>query len=163
MNKLTTLYDRFEALTQEAFGFLENDYGFKLLKTMRDRYSVTMLYQNLTTGIEIEFEPRENKIWLMLYRLISGQLPKYPNALDIDNDLTNRFDLDSLIELKAPGFLARHEGQHNLLSESGLQWAVVEAATALSRYGEGVLTGDFSDFIELGRLKQERLRKMRSK
>jgi hypothetical protein len=163
MNALPSLYEKFEVFAREAFCFLENDYGFKLVKTVRDRFTAFMLYQNLTTGIEIEFDPRENQIWLMLYRLIDGQLPKYDRVSDLDHDMTNRFDLDTLLEFKAPHLLATQKGQRIMLSEHDMQASLVEIAAALRQYGEGILTGDFADFVDLGRLKQERLRKMQTK
>lgn len=163
MNVLKHLYEKFETLAREAFRFLEDDYEFKLMQTTRDRYTLVMLYQNTTTGIQVEFEPREDKIWLMLYRLVNGQLPKYKNVLDIDSDMTNRFDLDTLIEFKAPWFLAARKAQRTALSEYNMQSSLVETATALRQYGEDILNGNFTDFADLGRLKQERLRHLQSK
>ncbi len=163
MNVLKPLYEKFETLAREAFRFLEDDYEFKLMQTTRDRYTLVMLYQNTTTGIKVEFEPREDKIWLMLYRLVNGQLPKYKNVLDLDSDMTNRFDLDTLIEFKAPWLLAARKAQRTALSEYDMQSSLVETATALRQYGEGILNGNFTDFADLGRLKQERLRQLQSK
>lgn len=162
MNVLKPLYEKFETLARETFRFLEDDYEFKLMQTTRDRYTLVMLYQNTTTGIQVEFEPREHRAGLMLYRLVDGQLPKYRDVWDLDSDMTNRFDLDTLIEFKAPWLLTARKAQRTTLSDYDMQSSLVETATALRQYGEGILRGIFTDFADLGRLKQERLRKVQT-
>jgi hypothetical protein len=158
-----SLYEKFEGHAREAFRFLEDDYGFKLVHTNRNRYSSVILYQNATTGVEIEFEPRENRIWVMLYRLVNGKLPEYQSVQELDRDATNRFDLDSLIELKAPSLLAEREARRLTVREHDVEPAVAQRAAELHLFGGGILRGDFALFADLGRLKQERIRKARGK
>jgi len=159
MNKLDSLYAKFEGYAREAFRFLEDHYGFRLVQISHDRYSLVMLYQNATTGIKIEFEPRESMIWVTLYRLVDGKLPEYKSVLDLDRDTTNRFDLDALIEFKTPWLVAEREAGRIALRDHDVQPAIMERAAMLRQLGDGILRGNFADFADLGRLKQERIRR----
>jgi len=161
MNNLDSLYEKCEGYARKAFRFLEDDYGFRWVHTSRNRYSLVMLYQNATTGIEIEFEPRESIIWVTLYRLVDGKLPEYQSVLDLDRDTTNRFDLSALIEFKAPWLLTEREARHIASRDYDIESAIAEKAAVLRQLGNGILRGDFTDFADLGRLKQERIRRLK--
>ena len=127
--------------------FLEDNFGFKVIKIERESYGVFIILQNQTTSVRISFEPREGGIFILLSRLVNGKTPMYPIFVEPDTEL-HSFYLDDLIHLKDPKFEFSFRIQRTL-SPVQLELALGEIADALQKYASSVLMGDFEVFTNL--------------
>ena len=152
------LMNVFVECCHEAFQSLIREFDFKAVETRRDQFGTDVTFQNATTAINLGFEPRERHVFVMLYRLIDGNLPRYKSLMESDNDFENRFDLDDLINLRAPS-LNVEKSFGGSPTRSDLEQILTQYATVLRRYASDVLDGDFQVFAQLGKTKLERMRK----
>jgi hypothetical protein len=143
---------------KEEFQFLESEYGFKLISLDdSDEFSIKVTYKNLTTGIQIHFEPFDMGIMVRLIRLVNGQIPRDITLLK-HNTKMNIFDVGDLISLNDPSFLSEivkfnHAGT---LSQNEFKQIIVLYATALKRWGREILIGDFGIFDKLEEIVKSR-------
>lgn len=144
----------FEAFCQESFMFLEDEYSFKILTVEHDTSSTFITYQNSTTAIRISFEPREGGVFILLSRLINGNIPAYPILIDQETSL-NSFYLDDLLNLKAPTLKMEYQIE-DLFDSLKLENIIMQMAKALKKYAVEILKGNFQLFVELESLVKKR-------
>lgn len=142
----------------EAFQFLIREFDFKVVETRRDQFGADVTLQNATTVINLGFELREHHVFVMLYRLIDGNLPRYKSLMEFDNDFENRFDLDDLINIRAPS-LTVEQSLGRSPTRSDVERILKQYAAILQHHASDVLNGEFQVFAELGRTKLERMKK----
>lgn len=145
---MTALYDRpdlhrvFTQKCLDKFRYLAA-YGCELTSIEDDRYLVEITYKNQTTGIKVSFELRENQIFVYLIRLINGEIPAYLDAP------SRWFYLDNLVKLRSPSTTLPRKEFGDWLTPDDIDDILTAYASALKKYGEDVLRGDFSVFTEL--------------
>lgn len=145
---MSDLYSKEELLhtfTQKClnkFRYLAT-YGFELTGIEEDRYGTEITYKSETTGIKVSFDIRENDIFLYLIRLIKGDIPAYIDAP------SRWFYLDNLVKLRSPSTTLPRKEFGDWLTPDDIDEILTAYASALKEYGEDVLRGNFSVFVEL--------------
>jgi hypothetical protein len=138
------LHRAFTRKCLKTFRFLAA-YGCELSSIEQDTYGVEITYKNQTTGIKVSFEVRENDIFVYLIRLINGEIPAYLDAP------SRWFYLDNVVKFRSPSTTLPRKGFGEQLTPDDIEHMLAVYADALKEYGEDVLHGDFSVFVELGR------------
>ncbi len=154
---MTKSNERNLSLLRKEFSFLIDDFSFREESLELDNWGIRLVYCNSTTGVRISYEPREGGIFVMLIRLVDGQLPDYPIIIDEDTVL-NYFDLQDLLSVRIPCFK-----ENNLEIEktnSELENYIKQIAKDLRTQAEDVLKGDFLIFSELEGIVKERARQL---
>jgi len=150
------LINEFQRACQEEMAFLVEEFGFGPPDVEVDRFGAELRYKNATTGITVRLEPRENRIFVMLYRLVGGEFPHYHSVHERDADLSNNFDLDDLIALRCPS-LSVAQPFNEWLTGPRLREVLVGYARALRECASDVLAGNFRIFTDLGEIVAKRL------
>ncbi len=133
-----------EAEAQRAMETTSSRFGLSLVRSEEDAWGLTMLYQNSTTGLQLEYSPGEQQGWrAVIGKLTAGTFPKHPIHIKQDTDL-QRFDLR---DLAAERIEDLPEYQDKILSKVPL--AVGELTEIVSRSAADVLAGNFSVFAAL--------------
>jgi hypothetical protein len=140
--------DSFVSLVREKFRFLEEDYGFKLVSTECDRDTSVVPYQNDTTGVSAYYEPRDSSVWVVLRRLVNGELPGY-------DDPINTHGLYAIVSLRSPGAWVGEKHDPGPLTPAEMETRIDEQAKALRTHGADILRGDFSIFPKLAEFEQK--------
>jgi len=148
---MTVTYEVFKKQCKKIFQFLEDEFGFQIVASEQDLYGMDITYQNSTTAIEIRFEPRENRIFILLMRLIKGELPNYPIFIKNESEV-NSFYLDDLIDLKTPSSKVKQKKFGDWLTSQDLENILIKYATVLKQYGTDILRGDFKVFSKLEKI-----------
>lgn len=141
----------FTKTVKEIFSFLQSDFECSV-STIEDVYQTKVVYQNETTATIISFEPRESHVFVLLSRLIDGNIPPYPIFIKAETAL-NMFYLDDLINLRSPSWKIQ---QSDNITEQNLERILTEYAKALKTYGQDVLNGDFTVFSDLEEIVKKR-------
>jgi hypothetical protein len=128
----------FEDLCREAFQSLEQEFDLRATDSSTTGDSATVILINRTTAVEVYLEVRDS-------------LVVYTTLAEYDTDLTNRFPLESLIDLRNPSLRVRQPREWPL-SEDRIRQTLRGYARALRECAADVLRGDFQVFPELGRL-----------
>ena len=145
MSDLYSIPELLRTFTQKCldkFRYLAT-YGFELTSIEEDRYGTEITYKNETTGIRVSYEIRENDIFLYLIRLVKGEIPAYIDAP------SRWFYLDNLVKLRSPSTTLPQKEPEDWLTPDDIDEILTAYANALKEYGEDVLRGDFSVFVEL--------------
>ena len=153
--------DNFINLCKDAFGFLQEDFGFKLSKPKADSFGTTMIYMNSTTGVTVYFEPRENYILLMLHRLVNKKIPEYPVFFDKES-IINSYYIDSLIKLRKGNTkdIDLALGKRRPYEPLKIRECLEAYSRLLRTTAADILCGNFSVFVDLERiLKEDRVKK----
>ncbi len=137
------LYGPFKEECRSIFRFLENEYGCSIVGMHEDEHSVAVTYANLTTGVKVGFEPRENFISVYLIRLVDGQVPEYIEAP------SRWFYLDQVIRLRSPSSIITQKEPGEWIGLNDMRGILTRYAEALQEYADDVLHGDFSIFAVL--------------
>lgn len=66
-----------KSLILRDFSFLE-EYAFKMVDVTEKPYDVSITYQNPTTALQVGYEPRDRGVFVLLIRLVDGEIPPYP-------------------------------------------------------------------------------------
>lgn len=145
----------FERLCLKIFGFLWEDFGFTDIYRDRTNFGSYITYKNATTAIKISLEPREGGIFVELYRLIKGKLPRHPIKIHSDT-VINGFDLNDLIALRSSPTLVVKQEIEKISRPDYLEKVLLEYANALRKYAVDILNGDFGVFLELEKIVKKR-------
>lgn len=148
----------FERICRNQLRFLENEYGFELVKTEREPYGVYMTYQNRTTALRISLEPAEGGIFVLLSKLVSGKIPRYPIFVKPRTQL-HSFYLNDIVQLKASKG-ASGCAWRKASTAAEISTSLGEIAILLRTFASDILSGDFSVFVPLDRVVKARARSM---
>jgi hypothetical protein len=138
--------DAFEELCSKHLDFLFNELAFKVISVEKDNYGCFITYRNDTTALKAGLCPLDGRISFDIYRLIDGEIPKYPLFFDPRAELLV-FNLDMLTILKT-GKYVEHNRKH-LFNKRDIERIVKEYAVLLKQYAFDVLRGDFSVLPEI--------------
>jgi hypothetical protein len=157
---MTKINENRLCLFRDAFSFLVDDFGFKEKSIELDERGIDLLFCNQTTGIRASYEPNEGGIFVMLIRLVDGELPDYPVFIDEDTTL-NYFDLQDLLSVRVPLYEEDDFdiGQTDIELENHLKIL----ANNLRTKAEDILKGDFVIFSKLEKLVKERARQLKDR
>jgi len=136
--------DRFERDCRKRFKFLEEEFGFKPPKRQRMSVFCSLTYQNETTAVEVSLEPTEGGVFVLVSRLLNGEISKYPIFVTRKATL-HSFYLDDLVRLRRPD-AARRQASLDLVSGREIAKSLAErspTARPCRRYPEGRLCGVF--------------------
>jgi len=142
------MMNNFLIISNKAFQFLVDEFSFVVIKTESDPYGTQILYQNSTTAVRIRFEHRENKLFVLLMRLINGKLPEYPIFIKSDT-IINSFYLDDIIDFYLQVSQNQEKINCNCPNNCELESIVLWSAASLKQFGRDILLGDFSTSPEL--------------
>ena len=134
-------------LILREFDFLE-EYEFKIVDVTEMPY-VSITYQNPTTALKIGYEPRDRGVFVLLIRLVDGEIPPYPIHIRPADGL-NMFYLDDLVTFRAK------ESETSDGCERPPKESIAHAASALQTCATDVLRGDFDVFMELDKIVKSR-------
>ena len=149
--------DRFERDCRKRFKFLEEEFGFKPPKRQRMSVFCSLTYQNETTAVEVSLEPTEGGVFVLVSRLINGEIPKYP--IFVTRKMTlHSFYLDDLVRLRRPD-AARRQASVDLDSGREIAKSLAQSAAQLRELAEDILKGDFAVFSELEKIVKARIPK----
>lgn len=140
-------------IVKDKFGFLCDEYSFKLKRHRKDRWSYDFLYLSDKCGVHIVMDFRESYLFVSLHKLQNGILIDDPRFIDEKTVLTG-FSLDTILLLRAPEALMKPGytyGKDSIFfdKERGLGLYVSAFADNLKKYGADVLSGDFTIFETL--------------
>ena len=152
----------FDIISKEQFSFLESEYNFRLSKCEKEDWGYELIYLNDTTGVKITYEYREAYIFIMLYKLIEGDLKENPRNIE-NNTVLYGYGLDDMIMLRNPDDLIKptyeYDEQSKYFKENDELFLYVAAfSDNLKTYAKDVLSGDFEIFPELDKVVKERVR-----
>lgn len=155
----------FNGIVKEQFKFLESDFGFQLPKSEKEVWGYELVYLNKTTGVKITYEFREAYIFIVLYKLINGNLQENPRNIQ-ENTVLYGYGLDDIIGFRNPQALIKPAYQYGEESEyydekHGLTLYVTAFAHNLKEYASDILSGDFKIFDGVDRIVKERIDKYR--
>lgn len=153
----------FFELCLKNFIFLIDDYDFKIKQKKSDGGIDKIIYQNITTAIEIRFEWKEWDIFVELYRLTNGKITEDPIVIE-QNSKLNSFYLDTLLEIRAPKLKIieyYNYKKKTSLDDSDVKDLIKKYASALSKYGKDILQGDFSIFKQLEKIVKKRAQELK--
>lgn len=139
---------------KKSFEYLETKFGFKLVSTHKDYFGESVLYRNNTTAVEIRYEKREKKLFILLMRLINNQILEYPIFIKPQTEI-NSFYLDDIIDLKLKKSFKK--------SEMDLEKSMKFYSSALEKYGSKVLKGDFEIFSDIDKIVKKRVAELKGK
>ncbi len=151
-------FDVFTEISKETFKFLKNEYGFYELIEERESYGVYLTYKNNTTAVRISYEPMEGGVFVLLARLVNGEIPKDPIFIKPDTEL-NSFYLDDLVKLRKPDILVESKPQIESSQEEVRQYLII-VSDQLRECAGDVLSGKFNVFRELDRVVKDRQKEL---
>jgi hypothetical protein len=134
--------ETFLELCKQKFRFLIDEYGFVLKSSRRESGNIfKVVYQSKTASVHINWEFRDNLIYVNLYRLVDGKLLKDPITISKDT-VVNSFDLDILLLLREPTAMPKTNSIPRNLDD--VEKIVDRYSLLLSKYASDVLRGDFT-------------------
>ena len=154
--KYLTMSIDFRSTVEKSFAPVTAAHALRLLREDSDRFGSEVVIGNMTTALRFRLEPREG-LFVSLLRLHDSGIP----SRDLDDrmrDPINGFDVDDLIQLRAPQCAVSSKAP---LDDEALQAALRGYAFFLSENGQDVLSGDFSVFSDLARCVAMRIRHSR--
>lgn len=139
-----------EKYIEGEFQFLENEYEFERIHSKKIDGGFEFLYLNKTTAVCITYEFREGYLFILLYRLLDGELKRNPIRITAETELTG-FGLDDIISLHNPEAIVKPVYTYGEKSEyytekDGLRRYFKLFADNLKKYGADILSGKFDDF-----------------
>jgi len=149
------LLDRFEKECRNRFKFLEEGFDFEPPKRQRISVFCSLTYQNETTAVEVSLEPIDGGVFVLVSRLVNGQIPKYPVFVTRGMKL-HSFYLDDLVGLRRPDAAKRQAGV-DPPSVREIAKSVGQSASQLRELGNDILSGDFAIFSELDKIVKARI------
>ncbi|MCB0531337.1 MAG: hypothetical protein KDD14_04000 [Saprospiraceae bacterium] len=152
----------FIIIAKEQFSFLESEYNFRLSKCDKENWGYELIYLSDSTGVKIIYEYREAYIFIMLYKLIDGDIIENPRNIQ-DKTTLYGYELDDLIRLKNPQALIKPAYEYGEQSEyydekDGLALYVDAFSSNLRAYAKDILSGNFEIFPELEGIVKQRAR-----
>jgi hypothetical protein len=149
------LLDRFERECRKRFKFLVAEFGSKAPKRQRISVFCSLTYQNETTAVEVSLEPMDGGVFVLVSRLVNGQIPKYP--IFVTRRMTlHSFYLDDLVSLRRPDAAKRQAGL-DPPSDREIAKSVAQSASLLRELAADILRGDFAVFSELDKIVKARI------
>jgi hypothetical protein len=130
------------------FDFLQEEYNFKIVDAA-DKPFISITYQKSPTAIRVGYEPRDRGVFVLLIRLVDGEIPPYPTHIHSSERL-NMFYLDDLVTFRAK------ESEKIGVCDKTPKESVAHAASALRTCAADVLKGDFTVFMELDKIVKSR-------
>ena len=131
-------------MSHSVFSFLEDEFRFERKKPTITNFLTSIPYSNKTTGIIIEFDPRDEFIYVALYKLIDGQMKYGQNG---------GYRFDDLLALKSPNKFNELTQEKKLAmrnqTSAGIERYLTYSASLLREFASDVLRGDFSIFPAL--------------
>lgn len=142
---------------KEQFSYLEKEFNFELIGFDEEKYTLQVLYKNNTTAIRISFEPYDVGIIISIIKLVNGKIIENPKPLKKDTKV-NIFDLGDLINLRNPSLWIEitQKNHPGALTVEEFENITLIYASALKKYGDDILSGNFGMFNELNRIVIER-------
>jgi hypothetical protein len=142
---MQNLFGSFESISKRRFAFLEQRFGFQTRKHVQDNFGCFVLYQNATTGVRISFG-RDGMIYVTLYKLQDGELPKYPVFFSPRADFLV-FDLNDLLAVR--GQQPIHQNPRTIAADANFEKTLTTFAEQLATHASDVLRGDFGVLPEI--------------
>jgi len=149
---LQKICDTFERTCKKEFRFLSAEYGLKTTSIKKDVYGCYATYRNDVVAVEISFEIKDGGIFIMLCRMVNGELPEDEIFVRSETVL-NRFDLEDVVNLNDPSVDLEPDfaDPYNPTAKELVENLKVYAE-ALKKYAKDILSGDFSIFAELEKI-----------
>ena len=130
------------------FRFLVEDCDFGVID-VTEKPCLSITYKNATTALRVGYEPVDRGVFVLLIRLVHGQIPPYPLHIR-PPDIIDIFYLDDLVALRGKK-LRTSDMRVRSWKES-----IAQAASELRTSATDVLRGDFEVFLELDKIVKSR-------
>jgi hypothetical protein len=138
---------------------LATQFGLRVVKRANSRNYAAVLYANATTGLKVEVEWTELRLYLTIYELENGKIVQEEPTVSRGADRSKAFDVDDLLLVRpVPNspvgkMFARRDAQAMIpFLEQYVQ--------ALTAQASDILSGDFAIFDRLNENVRERARSM---
>jgi hypothetical protein len=154
--------DEIKQIFEKAFDFLTKKYQFVVSKSLIESWGYSFYAKNITTGIKITYEFREEYILVVIYRLVDGEIIGDNEANAIRNNKPiARFGLDWIMKLRDPELPLKPTYDYEKKSESlengnWLENYASFTSARLQKYASDMLQGDFSAFGKLDDMVKEK-------
>lgn len=139
---------RFKQLSSKAFASACEDYNLKEFKFECDGDGCYITFKNAQAAVRVSYEVREGEVFVLLYRLLNGELPPYEIFIRPET-VINSFYLDDVVTLKSPSAVLDLMLPVNEFTYDKLELKLCHAAKALKEYADDVMQGNFSCFADL--------------
>lgn len=147
--------DHFFNICLMEFQYLVDEFNFEVVSQKSSSYSCSIFYKNHSTAVEISYEPREKHIFVLLMRLVDGEIPEYPIFICQEAEL-NSFYLDDLLSIRNSPYVFDQKLIETPFKKSGMGLLLKQYAQALKIFGSDILGGDFEIFSELEKVVKKR-------
>ncbi len=146
----------FSVTCENTFAGITEQYGFSVTEQYSKQFRWEWILKNSTTGIRVVYEVRELYVWVLICRLVNGEIKRTTGEMRSDTTI-HCFDFKGLLTLRKkkddyPFYHVFNVANHNL-SEI-LEHYVQD----LEKYGADVLQGDFDVFRSLDVIVKNRAR-----
>lgn len=121
-----------------------SNFHLSLVEAEESAWGLTLVYQNSTTGLRLEYCPGEQDGWrAVIARLDAGAFPKHPIYINDDTEL-HRFDLRDLATERINDLADFSEKISSLAPLT-----IFEIAEIVTRIAPDLMAGNFSVFSAL--------------
>jgi hypothetical protein len=149
--------DIFDDLCSKYFSYLSSEYGLERIAAEKNSLACSVTFSNNRIGVQISFEMKDGGIFVMLIRLVDGKLPPYEIFIK-PGTVVNHFDLEDIVDLEDPeAALEQKYADDSDPTIQELEDNLHRYAEALHKYGNDILSGDFSIFPELEEIVKRRI------
>lgn len=148
-----TIGNKFLELCKTKFQYLIEEYGFALKSASKKPGTIyKVVYQNKFVSIHINWEFRDNLIYMHIYKLFNGKLIRNPIIISRDSTLTG-FDFENLLSLRSPKTVIDSRPKNI----EDVERILTIFADLLRVVGSDVLRGDFSVMRDVEKLIKDRI------
>jgi hypothetical protein len=137
-----------------VFNFLKTDYEFKRISKIIYSTYFEIVFKNTTTGISLHYDARENYFYVVVYKLIDGEIVE--NTLPIKRNIPlDFFNLDYAIRFfEKENYEEYFEKKYN---DKFFDNIIKQYALDLVKYSSDMLSGDFKNFNEIESIAKNKL------
>ncbi len=133
---------------QEAFVFLIDEYGYRLMTDKSTRDGCRLVYIGGLTAVTVLYESRSAYVNVLLHRLINGNIEfdQWPYVKEV---LLNNIGLDFIVKYIDESRLAKplYDAESEYYGkQDAFMLMLLKVADNLRTFGNDVLKGDFSIF-----------------
>lgn len=145
--------NKFLELCKTKFQYLLEEDGFSLRSSRKESGNIyKVVYQNKTTSVHINWEFRDNLIYIHIYRLINGNLLRYPTIITKDTKI-NSFDFENLLSVRRPQAIIDATPKNI----EDVDRILATYSRLLRSVGSDVLKGDFSVLPDIEKFIKDKL------
>jgi hypothetical protein len=137
-----------------TFDFLKTAYGFKKVSKDIDRDYFKILFKNKTTAVSLNYELREALFFIVVYKLVDGEIIKDVQPMKRDillNSIGFNFTIQFFEKEKYEEYFDKN------YKNKSFDDIIKQYALDLVRYAGDMLSGDFKNYSEIESIAKNKL------